>query len=264
MLNRKETNSANPRFLRVTTRNAGKGDLQIINEGFRGMGIKKGLRYDFSVMYRQQAPGVKLHVELLNAVGHSIGDTVLTPSASDKEWHKQAVSFYSSDTALKAKLNLWFEGNGDVNSKWGKVRAGMGHPATFNLKMMGVGNENWGPQYLERLKIFTKAIKEKYPDFKIINSSGTDPDGDRFEYLNTELRNMKADIIDEHYYRRPEWFLQNAKRYDSYPRNAAKIFAGEYAAQSDKVVSVNNKIISAPLYQKPHLSPGSSAMPMWW
>lgn len=117
----------------------------------------------------------------------------------------------------------------------------MGHPATFNLKMMGVGNENWGPQYLERLKVFTKAIKEKYPDFKIINSSGTDPAGDRFEYLNTELRNMKADIIDEHYYRRPEWFLQNVKRYDSYPRNAAKIFAGEYAAQSDKVVSVNNK-----------------------
>lgn len=115
VLNRKETNSANPRFLRVTTRNAGKGDLQMINEGFRGMGIKKGLRYDFSVMYRQQAPGVKLHVELLNAVGHSIGDTVLTPSASDKEWHKQAVSFYSSDTALKAKLNLWFEGNGVID-----------------------------------------------------------------------------------------------------------------------------------------------------
>lgn len=377
VLNRKETNSANPRFLRVTTRNAGKGDLQMINEGFRGMGIKKGLHYDFSVMYRQQAAGVKLHVELSNAVGHSIGDTVLTPSASDKEWHKQAVSFYSSDTALKAKLNLWFEGNGvidldmvslfpgdtwknrpggmradmiqlladmkpgfirfpggcivegydlsqryqwkntvkpvkdrqliinrwnfefahrpapdyfqtfglgffeyfqlaedigaeplpilncgmacqfntgelvpldgldpyvqvaldliefangDINTKWGKVRAGIGHPATFNLKMMGAGNENRGPQYFERLNIFTKAIKEKYPDFKIINSSGTDPAGDRFEYLNTELRNMKADIIDEHYYRRPEWFLQNAKRYDNYPRGGAKIFAGEYAA----------------------------------
>lgn len=106
VLNRKETNSANPRFLRVTAKNAVKGDLQMINEGFRGMGIKKGLRYDFSVMYRQQTPGVKLHVELLNAAGKGIGDTVLIPSANDNAWHKQAVSFHSSDTALKAKMNL--------------------------------------------------------------------------------------------------------------------------------------------------------------
>jgi alpha-L-arabinofuranosidase len=128
-----------------------------------------------------------------------------------------------------------------VNSKWGKIRAGMGHPAPFNLKMMGVGNENWGPQYVERLKIFTKAIKGKYPDFKLINSSGTDPIGDRFDYLNGELRSMNADVIDEHYYRRPEWFFSNAARYDKYPRNGSRVFAGEYAAQSDKTVSVNNK-----------------------
>ena len=67
--------------------------------------------------------------------------------------------------------------------------------------MMGVGNENWGPQYLERLKIFTKAIKDKYPDIKMVNSSGTDPNGERFQLLNDSLRKMKADIIDEHYYR---------------------------------------------------------------
>lgn len=107
--------------------------------------------------------------------------------------------------------------------------------------MMGVGNENWGPQYVERLKVFTKAIKARYPDFKIVNSSGTDPNGERFDYLDTELRSMKADIIDEHYYRRPEWFLANAARYDNYPRNGSKIFAGEYAAQSDKTVSINNR-----------------------
>jgi alpha-L-arabinofuranosidase len=59
--------------------------------------------------------------------------------------------------------------------------------------------------------------------------------------LNTTLRRNNADIIDEHYYRRPEWFLQNAKRYDDYPRNGSKVFAGEYAAQSDKTVSVNNQ-----------------------
>jgi alpha-L-arabinofuranosidase len=89
--------------------------------------------------------------------------------------------------------------------------------------------------------VFTKALKAKHPEIKLVNSSGTDPNGERFDYLNTELRRRNADIIDEHYYRRPEWFLENASRYDNYPRNGSKVFAGEYAAQSDKTVSVNNK-----------------------
>ncbi len=389
VLNRKqEAYTANPRFLRLIARSAARGDLSMVNEGFRGMGIKQGLRYDFSILYRQQKPGIRMHVELVNTGGQVIGDTVLIPAETDTAWHKQAVSFHSRATEPKAKMNLWFEGdgvidldmislfpsdtwrnrpggmradmvqlladmkpgfirfpggcivegfdlsqryrwkntvgpleerqaiinrwnfefahrptpdyfqtfglgfyeyfqlaedigaqalpilncgmacqfnsaelvpvsdlgpyvqdaldliefaNGDASTKWGKVRAGMGHPAPFNLKMMGIGNENWGPQYVERLKIFTDVIRARYPGFKLVNSSGTDPIGDRFDYLNGELRKMNADIIDEHYYRRPEWFLQNVRRYDNYPRNGSKIFAGEYAAQSDKTVSVDNK-----------------------
>ncbi len=145
------------------------------------------------------------------------------------------------DPYVQDALDLIEFANGDVNTHWGKIRADLGHPDPFHLKMMGVGNENWGPQYLERLGIFTKAIKAKYPDFKLVNSSGTDPNGDRFDYLNGELRKMNADIIDEHYYRKPEWFFSNARRYDNYPRNGSKIFGGEYAAQSDKTVSVDNK-----------------------
>jgi alpha-L-arabinofuranosidase len=387
VLSRQEENISNPRFLRITKKDA-NDTLSLTNEGFRGMGIKKGLRYDFSVLCRQQTPGLTLHIELLNATGNVIGSTILSPSASVNKWKKEAASFNATDTTWKGKLNIWFEGSGlldldmislfpsdtwknrpggmradmiqlladmkpgfirfpggcivegrdlagryqwkktvgpvderqmiinrwntefahrpapdyfqtfglgffeyfqlaedigaeplpilncgmacqfntaevvplneldpyvqdaldliefansDVNTKWGKVRASLGHPSPFNLKMMGVGNENWGPQYVERLKIFSKAIKAKYPNFKLVNSSGTDPNGDRFDYLNGELRKMNADIIDEHYYRRPEWFLANAARYDSYPRNGSKIFAGEYAAQSDKTVSINNK-----------------------
>ncbi len=138
-------------------------------------------------------------------------------------------------------LDLIEFANGDANSQWGKVRAQMGHPAPFHLTMMGVGNENWGPQYLQRLKVISDAIKAKYPGFKIVNSSGTDPNGERFDLLNDSLRQRKVDIIDEHYYRRPEWFLQNATRYDSYNADGPKVFAGEYAAQSDKTVSVDNK-----------------------
>jgi alpha-L-arabinofuranosidase len=138
-------------------------------------------------------------------------------------------------------LDLIEFANGDVSTKWGKIRADMGHPAPFNLKMMGIGNENWGPQYVERLKIFTKAIKDKYPTIKLVNSSGIDPESRIFQHLNTELRAMNADIIDEHYYNKPDWFLKNASRYDSYDRNGSKVFAGEYAAQSVQTVSPNNK-----------------------
>jgi alpha-N-arabinofuranosidase len=387
VLNRQNENTANPRFVRITKKN-GYDSLSLTNEGFRGMGIKKGLRYDFSVLCRQQTPGLKLHIELWNASGKVIGSTILSPAVSENEWKKEVISFNATDTALNGKLNIWFEGsgvidldmislfpsdtwknrpggmradmiqlladmkpgfirfpggcivegrdlanryqwkrtlgpveerqlimnrwntefanrpasdyfqsfglgffeyfqlaedigaeplpilncgmacqfntaevvplneldpyvqdaldliefaNGDVNTTWGKVRASLGHPAPFNLKMMGIGNENWGPQYIERLKIFSKAIKDKYPNFKLVVSSGTDPNGERFDYLNDRVRKLHADLIDEHYYRRPEWFLANAARYDNYPRNGSKIFAGEYAAQSDHTVSIHNK-----------------------
>ena len=145
------------------------------------------------------------------------------------------------DPYIQDALDLVEFANGATSTKWGKLRAQMGHPAPFNLKMLGIGNEQWGPQYIERYIIFSKAIKAKYPGIKLVNSVGPDPDGDRFNFLNDTLRKMKADFLDEHYYRPPEWFTQNAKRYDNYDRKGPKIFAGEYAAQSVQTVSPDNK-----------------------
>jgi len=142
---------------------------------------------------------------------------------------------------IQDALDLIEFANGPVSGKWGGLRAAMGHPEPFHLKMMGVGNEQWGPQYVERYTIFTKAIKEKYPDIRLVNSVGPNPDGDLFNFLNDTLRKLHADILDEHYYRQPDWFLQNAGRYDHYDRSGPKIFAGEYAAQSNAVVSPQNK-----------------------
>jgi len=153
----------------------------------------------------------------------------------------EVASLDELDPYVQDALDLIEFANGDVNTKWGKMRADLGHPKPFNLKMMGVGNENWGPQYLERLAIFTKAIKAKYPDFKLINSSGTDPEGDRFNLLNTTLRSNNADFIDEHYYRPADWFLKNAGRYDNYPRNGSKVFVGEYAVHADKNLTGSDK-----------------------
>jgi alpha-N-arabinofuranosidase len=136
------------------------------------------------------------------------------------------------DPYVQDALDLIEFANGSVNTKWGRLRAAMGHPSPFNLKMIGVGNEQWGQQYVERFTVFAKAIKQKYPAIQLINSVGPYPDGELFNFLNDTLRKMNADILDEHYYKSPEWFLQNAKRYDNYDRSGPKIFAGEYAAHS--------------------------------
>jgi alpha-N-arabinofuranosidase len=386
VLNRKDSKEKNPRYLRVTSRGNTREDLSLTNEGFRGIGVKKGMTYDFSVFYRAAGPQVKIHVELIDTTGKVIGSGLLNPLNNDNKWNKGTVSFKADETVLKAKFRMWFEGpgqidldiislfpgdtwknrkgglradmvqmladmkpgfvrfpggciveghdlssryqwkktvgpfedrellvnrwntefahrptpdyyqtfglgffeyfqlaedigaealpilncgmacqfntaelveledldpyiqdaldliefaNGTVETTWGKVRADMGHPEPFHLKKMGIGNENWGPQYLERLALFTEAIKAKHPEIKLVASSGTDPVGERFDFLNNALRKANTDIIDEHYYRSPKWFLENANRYDNYDRNGSKVFAGEYAAHSAGIAKGN-------------------------
>ena len=388
ILNREEENTANPRFLRLNLAHSGNENLFIINEGFKGMGIKKNLRYDFSCLIRSSQNEKRIKVELVNAEKKVVGfvTAVVEPTAND--WKKLECSFIAVETEPKAQLRLSFEGdgimdldmislfpgdtwkgrkggmradmvqmlaemkpgfirfpggcivegfdlsqryrwkntigpleerqliinrwnfefthrpapdyfqtfglgffeyfqmaedigaeplpilncgmacqfntaelvplnqldpyiqdaldliefaNGSSNTRWGSIRAKMGHPQSFRLKMIGIGNENWGPQYLERLQLFQKEIKFKYPEIKIIASSGTDPNGERFDFLNTNLRNLQVDFIDEHYYRSPQWFFANAKRYDHYPINGTKVFAGEYASHTSGIARPDNK-----------------------
>lgn len=126
-------------------------------------------------------------------------------------------------------LDLIEFANGDTSTKWGALRAEMGHPAPFNMKYLAVGNEQWGPEYVERLAPFVKALRERHPEIKIIGSSGPDSEGDKFEYLWPEMRKLKVDLVDEHFYRPEDWFLSQGNRYDKYPRKGPKVFAGEYA-----------------------------------
>lgn len=145
------------------------------------------------------------------------------------------------DPYVQDALDLIEFANGNVTTQWGKIRAEMGHPEPFNLKYVGIGNEQWGPDYFDRLKIFTETIKAKYPEIIIVSGTGPFPDGEHFDYAEKELRKMNAEIVDEHYYRSPQWFLDNADRYDSYDRKGYKIFAGEYAAQSVAIASPENR-----------------------
>lgn len=386
VVNRQAEDSANPRFTKVT-RNNKSGKFGLMNEGFRGMGIKQNEQYNFSFFAKSESGNISLHVQLVDSNGNSLGESQ-SINISGNNWQPYRTSFTATATNVKAKMNVWFEGKGiadfdmislfpqhtwkerpnglradlvqlladmkpgfirfpggcivegrelatryqwkktvgavedrrlivnrwntefahrltpdyfqsfglgfyeyfqlaedigasplpilncgmacqfntgevvdttqldpyiqdaldliefandDTTTNWGHLRAAMGHPAPFNLKLMGVGNEQWGPQYIERYKIFTKAIKSKYPNIQLVNSVGPDPDGDKFNFLNDTLRAMHADILDEHYYHPPSWFQTNASRYDTYDRNGPKIFAGEYAAQSVATVSPENK-----------------------
>lgn len=372
----------NPRFLQVTMNDCDTGDLGLVNEGFRGMGIRKDLNFDFSVQYRRATAPVTLSLELLNSQDKPIGHGSLVLPATGDAWQKATVQFRSTDTAQRGRLQIWVSGNGrvdldqlslfpgdtwkgrqgglradmvqaladlkpgfirfpggciveghelstryqwkktvgpvedrplsinrwnnefadraapdyfqtfglgffeyfqlaedigaaplpilscgmacqfnsaelapldelepyiqdaldlvefangDVQTKWGALRASMGHPAPFHLKMIGVGNENWGPQYLERLAVFTARLKARHPEVKLVTSAGPFSSGEMFETLDKALRAQKADIIDEHYYMPPNWFLRNAARYDRYDRQGPKIFAGEYAAHPPAV-----------------------------
>ena len=119
--------------------------------------------------------------------------------------------------------------NGDTSTTWGKLRVDMGHPEPFNLKFLGIGNEQWGPEYPERLKPFVEALRKAHPEIKIVGSSGPNSEGDQFEYLWPEMKKLEVDLVDEHFYRPEAWFLNSGMRYDSYDRNGPKVFAGEYA-----------------------------------
>lgn len=383
--NRTENNPANPRYAHITFDNS-KGTYGLTNFGFRGMGIKKDMKYHFSAMVNHKMGNVKLNLELVDPAGNKIGQASLIPG--NDVWGKYTVDITASKTEPKAKLTIWFEGagsldmdmvslfpddtwkhrpnglrsdlvqlladmkpgfirfpggcivegrelatryqwkktvgnvedrqlivnrwntefahrpspdyfqtfglgfyeyfqlaedigaqplpilscgmacqfntaevvpmdmldpyiqdaldliefaNGSTETSWGKLRASMGHPASFNLKMLGVGNEQWGPQYIERYKAFHDTLKKYHPEITLVTGTGPSPDGLLFDFAVGELKKLNAEIVDEHYYKNPQWFLENASRYDNYDRNSYKIFAGEYAAQSVATVSPLNK-----------------------
>ncbi len=368
-------NESNPRYIYIVV-DAPDGAFGLVNEGFRGMGIRKGEKYDFSVSARTpDNAAISLAIELTGPDGKLIGSAKM--QGFGNEWMTHRISFTAAETEPKARLRLMFSGsgrididmvslfpsdtwkgrpgglrkdivemiaglkpgflrfpggcivegrdlanryqwkttvgpvearkmimnrwnveirnrqtpdyfqtfglgffeyfqlaedlgaeplpilncgmscqfnaaevvpleeldpyirdaldliefaNGPVTSEWGRLRASMGHPEPFNLKYMGIGNEQWEEQYFERYRIFENVLKEKHPEIMIVSGSGPYASGDYFDYAWKELRKLRPDLVDEHYYMRPEWFLSNATRYDNYDRTGPKIFAGEYAA----------------------------------
>ena len=148
---------------------------------------------------------------------------------------KVHVALDDLDSYIQDALDLIEFANGATTTKWGKVRADMGHPEPFNLKYLGVGNEQWdykdNPAFTARLKKFLDVLKKAHPEIKYIGTTGPDSEGEKFDMLQPKMKELKADLYDEHFYRNEAWFMakENRHRYDNYDRKGPKIFAGEYA-----------------------------------
>lgn len=129
-------------------------------------------------------------------------------------------------------LDLIEFANGDVDSKWGKMRAELGHKESFHLKYLGIGNEEVGDDFFERYEIILNAVKEKHPEIKVIGSAGPASSGSEFVKGWEQARRTATDFVDEHFYQCPEWFIANADRYMDYPADGPKAFLGEYASHN--------------------------------
>lgn len=144
--------------------------------------------------------------------------------------HKRIVPLEELQPWIEDALDLIEFANGDTNSVWGAKRAELGHPKPFGLEYIAIGNEEVGEPFFERYPYFHKAIKEKYPEIKIINTSGPFCAGSEYERGWASARENHSDFVDEHYYMSPEWFLANNHRYDNFPAEGPKVFLGEYAS----------------------------------
>lgn len=131
---------------------------------------------------------------------------------------------------VQEALDLIEFANGSPEEGWGRVRKELGHEAPFGLKYIGIGNEEVGDGFFERYPYFHRAIREKYPDMKIINTAGPFSAGESFDAGWRCAQKYGSNLVDEHYYSAPEWFLANMHHYEDYDEKGPKVFLGEYAS----------------------------------
>ncbi|MBM6993146.1 MAG: alpha-N-arabinofuranosidase [Prevotella sp.] len=151
---------------------------------------------------------------------------------------QQAIPMEEMPQYVQDMLDLIEYANGPVTSTWGAKRAAAGHPEPFNLEYIGIGNEDHiTPEFAVRFKMINDAIKAKYPKIKVVGTAGPDPNGRDWENGWRVADSTRVDIVDEHYYRAPQWFLDNLHRYDSYARTKSKVYVGEYASRGNRLIN---------------------------
>lgn len=148
---------------------------------------------------------------------------------------------------IQEVLDLIEWANGPTNSTWGAKRAAAGHPAPFNLQYLGVGNEEHiTPVFKERFQMIHDAVKAKHPEITIIGTVGPFHSGEDYDAGWKIANELNLAMVDEHYYEKPEWFLNNLQRYDGYDRTKSKVYLGEYAAHDkDRVNTLRTALAEA-------------------
>lgn len=147
---------------------------------------------------------------------------------------QQLIPMSEMQDYVQEVLDLIEWANGPVTSTWGAKRAAAGHPEPFHLEYLGVGNEDHiTPGFEERFAMLQKAIKAKHPEIILIGTVGPFADGRDFDAGWKFAKQARVDMVDEHYYVAPQWFLNNLHRYDSYDRSGPKVYLGEYASRGN-------------------------------
>lgn len=180
--------------------------------------------------------GYTEHIESLNIKSQADFDKYLDTIAlkpGTKEWNA-----YVQDI-----LDLIEYANGGATTTyWGALRAANGSAKPFNLKYIGLGNENWGEIYRRNFEALYKEVKKAYPDITVISSSGTYLEGDAYDYNWSWINKDYADtVVDEHYYTNDGYLFDHNDRYDNFDRNGAHVFIGEYAATSSGIGTIQTK-----------------------
>lgn len=132
---------------------------------------------------------------------------------------------------IQEVLDLIEYANAPADSEWGSKRAAAGHPEPFHLKYLGIGNEDLiTPEFVERFRMIYEAVTAAHPEIEVIGTVGPFPDGEDYDKGWRLARDLHLEMVDEHYYKPPQWFLDNLSRYDDYSRDEAAVYLGEYAA----------------------------------
>jgi len=183
--------------------------------------------------------GIESRIEEVNALGYTseadfdayLETIALTPGTAEWENYVQDI------------LDLIEYANGDATTTyWGAIRAANGHEQPYDLKYIGLGNENWGDVYWRNFDALYKEVKAVYPDITVITTSGTWLGGADFDRAWEEANSKYRDCyVDEHYYTNDSYMYEINNRYDSYDRDGAKVFVGEYAATSPGIGTIQTK-----------------------
>lgn len=152
-------------------------------------------------------------------------------SATGGAGQQGGIPLCDMDDYVQEVLDLIEWANGDATTKWGKIRAEAGHPKPFNLKYIGIGNEDLiNAVFEERFTMIFNAVKEKHPEITVIGTVGPSFEGTDYVEGWKIATKLGVPMVDEHYYQSPGWFIHNQDYYDKYDRTKAKVYLGEYAA----------------------------------